>query len=254
MSASIVLCYHAVSPTWPAPLSVTPERLEFQLRLLRDRGYRGAGFTEVTRAEPGRRLLAVTFDDAFKSVLTLAQPILERLGLVGTLFVPTDFPERDGPLAWAGIDHWLGGEFESELAPMSWAEIERLAEKGWEIGSHTCSHPHLTELADSVLENELSASRRVCESRLGRTCTSIAYPYGDYDQRVIDAAGRAGYTAACTLPMRLHAAAPLAWPRIGVYHADGDARFRLKVSPSIRRLRTSGTWTRLDGLRRKMHA
>lgn len=252
MSESIVLCYHAVSPTWPAPLSVTPERLESQLRLLRARGYRGAGFTELTRAEPDSLLLAVTFDDAFRSVLTLAEPILGRLGFVGTLFVPTDFPERDGPLAWPGIDHWLGGEFEAELAHLSWDEIAGLADRGWEIGSHTCSHPHLTALPDAALDAELSASRGVCESRLGGTCSSIAYPYGDYDQRVVAAAGRAGYSAACTLPTRLHAATPLAWPRIGVYHGDGDSRFRLKVSPSIRRLRTSGAWARLDGLRRKL--
>jgi peptidoglycan/xylan/chitin deacetylase (PgdA/CDA1 family) len=252
VSDSIVLCYHAVSPAWPAPLSVTPEQLESQLRLLRTRGYRGAGFSELTRAEPGSRLVAVTFDDAFKSVLTLADPILSRLGFVGTLFVPTDFPDRDGPLAWPGIDHWLGGEFEPELAHLSWGEIEGMAARGWEIGSHTRSHPHLTELADDRLDEELGGSRRVCEERLGASCTSLAYPYGDFDRRVVAAAGRAGYECACTLPRRLHPAEPLAWPRIGVYNGDRGRRFALKVSPTVRRVRSSRAWTRMDAARRTL--
>jgi peptidoglycan/xylan/chitin deacetylase (PgdA/CDA1 family) len=253
VSDATVLCYHAVSQNWPAPLSVTPERLESQLRLLVNRGYRGSTFSDLTR-ESDDRVLAVTFDDAFRSVLRSAAPVLSRLGLVGTLFVPTDFPGRDGPLLWPGIDQWLGGPFESELAPLSWAEIERLAELGWEIGSHTCSHPHLTRLSDEALDRELRLSRQVCEERLGRPCTSLAYPYGDFDERVVAAAGRAGYLCAGTLPARLHPERPLAWPRIGVYHGDGDGRFRLKVSPRVRLLRSSSAWMRLDRLRRRARA
>src|SRR6185503_195859 len=122
-------------------------------------------------------------------------------------------------------------------------QLGALADGGWEIGSHTCSHPHLTEIHEAALEHELSASRLECERRLGRPCRTIAYPYGDYNERVAAAAGRAGYEAACTLPARLHAASPLEWPRVGVYHADDERRFRLKVSPTARRLRSSGAST-----------
>lgn len=254
VSDSIALCYHAVSPTWPAPLSVTPQRLESQLRLLVDRGYRGATFCELAGGPPRGRHLAVTFDDAFRSVLTLAAPILARLGLVGTLFVPTDFPGREAPLLWPGIDEWAGGPYESELSALSWQEIEQLAGMGWEIGSHTCSHPHLTELPDEALDAELQDSRLECERRLGGSCESLAYPYGDFDQRVAVAAERAGYAFAATLPTRLHRELPLEWPRIGVYHADTDRRFRLKVSQRVRRLRSSAAWTSLDSLRRRLGA
>ena len=63
------------------------------------------------------------------------------------------------------------------------------------------------------------------------------------------AAGRAGYEAACTLPARLHAASPLEWPRVGVYNADDERRFRLKVSPTVRRIRGSRVWNALDRAR-----
>ena len=72
---------------------------------------------------------------------------------------------------------------------------------------------------------------------MGRPCTSIAYPYGDADDRVIAAAGAAGYRAAALLPHRWPQAAPLAYPRAGIYHRDGPAVFRLKTSPNGQQLR-----------------
>lgn len=252
MSDVLVLCYHAVSPRWPADLSVTPEAFERQLQLLVGRGYRGATFHDAVTSPSDGPTLAVTFDDAYLSVLELAKPIMDRLGLVGTVFVPTDYPEREGPMAWPGIDQWLGGEHEAELRPMTWTQMRGLAEAGWEIGSHTCSHPHLTELDEDTLDREMILSRKSCEQNLGRPCMTIAYPYGDYDMRVVAAAGRAGYQAACTLPARFHEAKPLEWPRVGVYHGDDDRRFRMKVSPLVRRMRASRVWSAVDGARRRL--
>ena len=233
----LVLCYHAVSERWPAMLSVTPHRLERQLRLLVGRGYRGVTFHQAVTSPPAPRTVAVTFDDAFESVLELGLPILSRLGLPGTVFVPSAFPGSKQPMAWPGIDEWLGGPYERELVPMSWDELNGLADAGWEIGSHTRTHPRLTELSDAELEAELTGSREQCEAMLGRSCPSIAYPYGDHDARVIEAAGRCGYESAATLPGPLHEPSPLRWPRVGVFGIDHSLRFRAKVSPTVRRLR-----------------
>ena len=251
MSDTIVLCYHAVSERWPAPLSVTPQAFERQLELLVGRGYAGATFHEAVRAPTGRKTVAVTFDDAYLSVLARARPILDRLGLPATVFVPTDWPARGEPMRWPGIDQWMGGEFEPELRPLTWEQLGELHAHGWEIGSHTRSHPRLTTLADAALDEELGGSRAECERRLGRPCLTLAYPYGDYDSRVSAAAGRAGYEAACTLPSRIHPARPLEWPRVGVYHDDSERRYRLKVSRTVRAVRSSRAWDALDGLRRR---
>jgi peptidoglycan/xylan/chitin deacetylase (PgdA/CDA1 family) len=238
----LVLCYHAVSERFPAPLSVTPEAFERQLQLLARAGYRGATFDEALRARSGRTV-AITFDDAFLSVLTLAKPLLDAAGFPASVYAPTaylDTPER--PLSWDGIEQWHGGEHERELLPMSWDQLGGLAEAGWEIGSHTRTHPHLTTLDDETLRDELVRSREEVEERLGRACPTLAYPYGDYDERVVEAAGAAGYSAASTLPARLHRERPLAWPRVGVYRVDDGRRFRLKISRGMRRLRGSRLW------------
>jgi peptidoglycan/xylan/chitin deacetylase (PgdA/CDA1 family) len=233
----LVLAYHAVSESWPAALSVTPGQFERQLEILSRWGYQGATFSQAVLAPPASRTVAITFDDAYLSVYDRARPLLARYGFPGTVFVPTAFAGLDGPMAWPGIDQWLGGEHESELTPMDWDRLRDLAHRGWEIGSHTHSHPRLTGLGDDALAEELLRSRRECERRLDGPCQSLSYPYGDHDARVVDATRTAGYATACTLPARIHASQPLRWPRVGVYHEDVPGRFRLKASPTVRRAR-----------------
>jgi peptidoglycan/xylan/chitin deacetylase (PgdA/CDA1 family) len=250
----LVLCYHAVSERWPADLSITPANLAAQIELLKDRGYRGVTFTEAVTGPRQGKTVAVTFDDAYRSVLELGEPILERLGWPATVFVPTDFAGTERPMSWPGIEHWTRSEFEPELVPMSWPELESLAARGWEIGSHTCSHPRLTQLDDDALEDELGRSKAECERHLGRPCESIAYPFGDHDTRVATGAGRAGYRTAGTLPSRMDARDPLRWPRVGVYYGDDLRRFRTKVSPFVRGLRASRAWEAADRLRTKLRS
>lgn len=242
MSETIVLCYHALSPTWEADLSTTPERFERQISLLRRRGYRAITFTEAACTRPADRTVAITFDDAYRSVLELAQPILDSFAAPATVFVPTDYIVRDGTLNWPGIDRWHGGADERELMPMSWSQLQTLAAAGWEIGSHTGSHPHLTQLDEVALADELARSKATCEAHIGVECTSLAYPYGDVDARVVAAAASAGYRAAAALPTRLDSRDPLCWPRVGVYRVDDNLRFRLKVSPALLYLRRSRAW------------
>jgi peptidoglycan/xylan/chitin deacetylase (PgdA/CDA1 family) len=234
----LVLCYHAVSESFPSELSVSPERLEAQLRLLIERGYLGVTFAEAVADGGGGKKLAVTFDDAFVSVLELAFPILTRLGVRGTVFAPTEYVGTDGPMSWPGIDDWVGGPHERELTPMSWEDLRALADAGWEVGSHTRTHPRLTGVDDDrELALELEGSRRACEERLGRSCLSLAYPYGDIDDRVVAAARAAGYRQAATLPTRWHQATRLAWPRVWVGPGDDERRFKRKASRLVRRAR-----------------
>lgn len=232
----LVLCYHAVSREWPCELAIPPERLERQLRMLLAHGYRAVTFSALVAAPPTERLLAVTFDDGFQSTFAGGAPVLARLGIPATAFVPTAFVGAP-VLSWPGIDQWSGGPFAQELTPASWATLRTLADSGWEIGSHTCTHPHLTELDDERLASELHASRAVLEAHLERPCRSLAYPFGAVDRRVEAAARDAGYEAAAALPIRLDHPTALAWPRVGIYRTDGGWRYRVKVGRAGRALR-----------------
>ena len=165
-----------------------------------------------------------------------ALPILRRLELPATVFVPTAFVGMEGPMDWPRVDRWLGGPHERELLPVSWDDLAQLAAEGWEIGSHTRTHKRLTGLDDDSLADELRQSKRECQEQLGRICRSLAYPYGDVDARVVQAATAAGYEAAAALPERVHRPERMRWPRVGVWHIDTLPRFRAKASPARRRI------------------
>lgn len=232
----LVLEYHAVSESWDADLAVTPSQFRRQLELLVRRGYRGATFTDAVTGGSSRDLV-VTFDDAYLSVLEVAHPILESFGLPATVFVVTDFAGDGRPLEWERSKVWRGPAFEGELRGMTWSQLAGLAGSGWEIGSHTRTHPHLTRLADDQLNEELRGSREAIEQALGRPCTSLAYPFGDVDARVAAAASEAGYLTAAIEDVRRRNL--FMWPRVGIYRADSPTRFRLKVSPTLRWLRAN---------------
>jgi peptidoglycan/xylan/chitin deacetylase (PgdA/CDA1 family) len=246
----LVLCYHALSERFAASLSVSPDAFRDQLRMLVRRGYRGATFSSAISEPRDGRVVAITFDDAYRSVVRLAFPIMTEYGLPGTVFAPTSYIGAERPMSWAGIDRWHGTPHEAELIPCSWTELERLLEAGWEVGSHTRTHPRLPELTDGELLTELNESRRECEERLGTPCRSIAYPYGAVDGRVSHAVAAAGYSFAAELPGSFRMpAVPLRWPRVGIYHRDSPWRFQLKTARSVRGLRGTAAWEMLDGAR-----
>ena len=235
--AALVLCYHAISGSWPSDLAISPERLRAQLVYLLRRGYAGATFTAAARGAVPGRALAVTFDDGYTSVLERALPVLSELGIPGTVFVTTGFVGRVHPMAWPRVERWRGTEHDAELSCLDWDQLRGLQAKGWEVGAHTRNHPQLTRLDDRELAEELAASREEVSTEMGRSCTSLAYPFGDFDDRISAAAGDAGYEAGGT--MRPGPPDPLSFPRVGIYPADDGLRFTAKVSRTLRRMRAS---------------
>jgi peptidoglycan/xylan/chitin deacetylase (PgdA/CDA1 family) len=206
---------------------VRTRAFERQLATLLRRRFRPASAAE---AVAGRgRLLHVTFDDAFRNVAEHAVPVLERLGMTATVFAATGFAAHGRPpdipeLAAEARAH------PEKLRTLTWEDLRALAERGFEIGSHTVTHPHLPRLSDAELERELAESRARCEDELGRPCPFLAYPFGEHDARVQAAARRAGYEAAFGLRAGTDRANPLALPRVDFYRRDSLLRATLKSS------------------------
>ena len=247
----LALCYHGVSPSWPEPTAVTPATLHDQVARLLARGWKPATFTEAVTAQAPGRTLAVTFDDALSSVIRQGWGVLQELGVPATVFAPTAFVESGKPFAWPGLDRWLGTEHEGELEGMTWDELAQLRDAGWEIGSHSASHPRLTELDDAALEAELRGSKRTIEARLGAS-RSLAYPYSDVDDRVAAMARTAGYEAgAAVLPVR-HRGDPMRFPRVPMLATESRLQQRLHVSRPMRRLQATRPWPAVQWVARAL--
>lgn len=121
---------------------------------------------------------------------------------------------------------------------LTWDEVRLMASKGFEFGSHTLTHPILTEVPASEVRRELVESRARLEDELGVSIRTLAYPNGtpaDFNSQIMEMAIDAGYSAAFTLvPGPARAAEALARPmeirRIGIYLSDRDRRFRAKLA------------------------
>ncbi|MCE7936703.1 hypothetical protein DYH10_02860 [Candidatus Saccharibacteria bacterium CPR2] len=121
-------------------------------------------------AQPAYPKVSFTFDDGYSSTLLEAAPVLSEFGYTGTAYITTSFVGQSEYLTWSQT---------SQLA----------SQYGWEIGAHSVTHPLMSQLSDLEIENEVATSKSILESK-GFNPKSFATPYGDYDNRVIEAIAR----------------------------------------------------------------
>lgn len=144
-----ILMYHSVADPTDDPygITVSPERLDEQLRLLGRRGLTGVGVGALLRARAegrARGLVGLTFDDGYRDFTDHALPLLRRHGCTATVFV---LPGRPG-----GENAW------DALGPrkplLSEDGVRAAAAAGMEIGSHGLCHQDITAVTDDELREE----------------------------------------------------------------------------------------------------
>ncbi len=145
------------------------------------------------RGEETKTVVVLTFDDGLVSVLVNALPVLKEYGLPAGVFVPT------GSLAQRPDWVMYSDRPDGDEMVMNEQQIAALDHEGLEISSHTVSHLVLTDLDDAGLEAELVDSKRRLEEILGHKVSGISYPYGTCDDRVHQAAQKAGYEMGFTV-------------------------------------------------------
>jgi peptidoglycan/xylan/chitin deacetylase (PgdA/CDA1 family) len=122
----------------------------------------------------------ITFDDGWTSNYYKALPIMQTNNQQGTVFIIT------GEVA--------GGTGRQGFEYMNMSQLNALYSAGWDLSSHTVTHPHLTTLTTSQLNTELSNSKNwLNSSGFTRASMFLAYPYGEYSDTVISAVKANGY-------------------------------------------------------------
>lgn len=191
-----VLMYHRVGPRLGGPLehlNVPVKTFARQMDWLLTRGYTGVALADVLSNEPERlpaSPVVLTFDDGYADLFRHAWPELARRGFRATVFVVT--------CSIGGLNSWDAG---AGLAPMPLLDadqIREMASAGIEFGAHGRTHRDLTRLPSEQLELEIAGSRRDLAELLGAPVASFAYPYGSFDERVLDVTRRE-FVGACTI-------------------------------------------------------
>ena len=81
---------------------------------------------------------------------------------------------------------------------VNWDEVRDMQANGIEFGSHGCSHTIMPRMETADLKRELIESKAIIEEHTGQPITLLAYPNGDYDDRVVKLVAEAGYVSAVT--------------------------------------------------------
>jgi peptidoglycan/xylan/chitin deacetylase (PgdA/CDA1 family) len=219
-----ILTYHELraAPSPPrspasASLWVPKARFAAQLEGLAGAGYHGVTLSQAWAAWHGGPALpakpvVVSFDDGYASQYDVARPELRKLGWPGVLNLETARLSAPGGLTRA--------------------RVRALLADGWELASHTRTHPDLTRVGPARLAREVSGSRADLRRLFGVSVRFFCYPYGRADAAVRAAVRRAGYSGATTTHAGLAGprTSPYMLPRIGAGPHDTAARL-------LRRLR-----------------
>lgn len=221
-----IVTYHGVSAHAPGKYDTTAQVFEEHLLFLRDAGYRTVHVSQLVDCQSwmlsNGKTLAITFDDGLANNFDIAADLLTKYGMTGTFFIPSAFIREERSTGWL-----------SNIM-MSWSDLRSLQAAGFEIGSHTRTHPNLGACALDVAREEIAGSKQDLEDRLGREIRSFAYPYGGpgaHSQQTRQLAVAAGYKAVCTQtpgPVTAHSD-PLRLPRSGTRGTDTVKTLKMRL-------------------------
>ena len=173
-----VLMYHVIDyPVGPYEyLFVTSEDFEAQIKYLYDNGYTFLFPEELSVAHLVKKPVVITFDDGNEQTYRNAFPILKKYKAKATLYMVADMIDTYGYCT------------SSQLREMSDSGVFR-------INSHTLTHPYLTDLTSEEIEREFAQANDKIYSITRRDVTSVAFPYGYFDEKVLLQAKRYYKTA-----------------------------------------------------------
>lgn len=191
-----ILTWHSIDPSG-SPISVSREDFAQQLVRLAAASVRVVPVEVLLTLPEDADAVALTFDDGFVNFKTEAVPLLQSRGWPATLFVTT---------ARVGLNNqWENSVSDNSPIPvlplLDWDSLGRLRESGIAVGAHGRTHRHLTMLAPDELTEELGLAADDLHRRLGESPKGMAYPYGDFNDRIVDEASRY-YRYACTTELK----------------------------------------------------
>ncbi len=183
-----ILIYHSIRPYRATDLAgvrkyiTTPGALDEEFAYLKDNGYVSIDFDDLrNRLQSGKVLppkpVIICFDDGPETQYTYALPLLRKYSYTATFFLFTNA---------IGRRHYL-----------NWDQVIELSSEGMQIGCHSRFHPYLTKVNnENKLWDEIAGAKERLEARLGKPVTAYAYPFGQYNEHVVDLVKKAGYTCA----------------------------------------------------------
>lgn len=224
MMRATVLAYHAVGDCDPGDdphnLWVSTAAFQRQMAQLRRRRRVIALHDLVAgRIPPGPPAVAITFDDAYRSIVRNAVPVLHRHGFPATVFLPT---------AFLGDRNRWNPPQPCDVSIIDAGTARELEGAGLQVESHGHEHLDLRISDDATTRRDLMMSRRVLTDTLGRPPRYLAWPFRDGSDAARRIAQEVGFETAFSID--LPHGGRYAFARVQVTPLDSDRAFWLKTS------------------------
>jgi peptidoglycan/xylan/chitin deacetylase (PgdA/CDA1 family) len=190
-------------------LYVSPKLFARQMAELKAAGFSTPPLAQVTVGGANALCHAfLTFDDGFRDVFEHGLPALQAHGFRAVLFLVADLIGRS--------NEWQQRTGDVVEPLMDEAQVRDWLAAGHEIGSHTLTHPRLTELPPAEAREQIVASKKKLEDLFDVAIDHFCYPYGDWNTPVHDLVSEASYRTACTTDFGINdtASRPLALKRL----------------------------------------
>lgn len=193
---SVILNYHSIHPVHK--FATKPDEFLQQMQYLVSNFniISLADFYEMRTAEKTfpDKLAIVTFDDGYEDNYEYAFPILNKFGIKATIFVATGFVNDEIDITRDHIAY-------RGLKPLNWKQIKEMDNSGITFGSHTHTHPILTEISLEAVEKEISQSKNILEEKLGNPIEIFAYPLGQpktFNTQIMELLKKCGFKLSCS--------------------------------------------------------
>lgn len=178
-----------------------------QMNWLKNQARYGVSVGQALASSSGDHIV-LTFDDGCETDLLTAAPLLRELGFSATFYITVSFLDTRGFL--------------------SRSQLRRLSDLGFEIGSHSMTHPHLNDLNAQQLRDEIRDSKAALEQITGRSIEHFSCPGGRWNKDVVEAVRRAGYRSLATSRPAVNPrdSNPFSLGRVVVMRDTSDSEFQ----------------------------
>lgn len=216
------LVFHKLTPriTWGIN-NLHPGKFQRLLGWLRNEGFGLVGQSENSAGAPEQPLVHITFDDGYRHLIDALPNLIEQFSFQPLVFVPTAFIGQD--------NRWDYSHYFANEPHLSESEIKDLAKAGVRFGAHGHTHTALTTMNEDEARQELRDSKDIIEQIAGERVDSISYPFGRYNQQVLEIASELGYESGYSMAFPERNDLPLTVGRVSVHSTDTGAVLRRKL-------------------------
>jgi len=182
MKSKPILFYHNIGYENYKSFS-TVDEFDYQMNYLSSNGIKSIDCNNLDDETGG---FCITFDDGYEDNLIYALPILKKYNLTATCFIV--------PKSIGKTNVWDQHQFKL----MDYYQIKEWIDEGMSIGSHSFSHQNLTKIKNNELKTEIDGSKKYLEDKFQLHINNFCYPYGKYNQIVINEVKKSKYKKAFT--------------------------------------------------------